>query len=109
MLTGRQAIADYVLERAEIQEGQGGDQPTRPRNKQVAAALRELATYILALPADDERIANLTTLLVRDGQFIPFAEGARVSSLFGVASTGEGCGIFLTKLVRLTGGYAWEP
>lgn len=109
MSTGQQAIADYVLERAEIQEEQGGDHPTPPRNKQVAAALRDLATYILALPADDERIVTLTTLLVRDGHFTPFAEGARVISQFGVARTGEGCGVFLTKLVRLTGGYAREP
>jgi hypothetical protein len=106
MMSGQQTIADYIFKQAAWRDTQAAEPPDQRRNERAAASLRELAAYVLALPGDDERILELTRLVVRDGAFLPFPEGERVIAVFGFDSVGQDCGTFLTQLLRLTGGFA---
>jgi len=97
-----QAIADHFLDQARWRSEKANEYPDDYRNVQCADGLEGLATYVLALPADDERVIELGTLAVREGMFMPFSEGARLVSRFGFDDPNEDSGAFLDRLVRVT-------
>ena len=101
--TGQQAIADYLNEQADWRRREAAEYPDDPRNLRCAEGLEELAGYVLSLDPSDQRIIELTTLGVRDGRFSPSPGGfaANAVARFRFDRRGEGCGGFLTSLVRL--------
>ncbi len=59
-----------------------------------------LADLIRTLPDDDERLLMLSTLAVRDDQFVPGASTVHALSRFAGTSR-EACDRFLTSLVQV--------
>jgi hypothetical protein len=102
MSSEQRAIADYFLEQARWRDERAAEHPEDHRNSQSAAGLSELAKYVLALPDDDERIIDLTTLATREGVFMPFQEGSRITGRFRFGRPDQDCGAFLGELVRQT-------
>ena len=69
---GQRVLADYIREQARRWDNGADHQPEDPRHRRRADGLRELAGYVLGLPADDQRedcgafLARLLRLM-RDG------------------------------------------
>jgi hypothetical protein len=102
MVSDQQAIADHFREQARWRRDKAAEYPDDQRNAQCAAGLEELAEYVLGLPADDERVIELTTLGVRDGMFSPFPGSPAEHAIgrFRFHRGDEDCGQFLAELVR---------
>jgi hypothetical protein len=98
---GQRALADYIREVAGRVAAESGEHPDDPRRRQCAAGLRELAACVLRLPADDERLLELTSLGYRVGVFAPFEEAAAAIAGFRRDDPREACGAFLARLVGL--------
>jgi hypothetical protein len=69
------------------------------RLEKHAQALELLAVLVRTLREDDERLLMLSTLAVRDGQFVPGPATEHALSQFAETSP-EGCNAFLDNLVR---------
>jgi hypothetical protein len=91
----------YLLVRAAMLRRQRAAAPiAASRTAEHAHALELLADLIRALPDDDERLLMLSTLAVRDGQFVPGASTVHGLSQFAGTSR-EACDRFLTSLVQV--------
>ena len=97
---GQRALADYIGEAARRAAAEAGEDPDDPRWR-GADGLRELAAYVLRLPADDGRLLELTSLGYRVGAFVPYEEAAAALARFRRDDPREDCGAFLARLVRL--------
>ena len=97
---GQRALADYIGEAARRVAAEAGEDPDDPR-RYGADGLRELAAYVLGLPADDGRLLELTSLGYRVGVFAPYDEAAAAPTGVRREAPREGCGAFLARLVRL--------
>ena len=97
----REPFRAYLLVRAAMLRRQRAAAPiAASRQEAHAYALELLADLIRALPDDDERLLMLSTLAVRDGQFVPGASTEHGLSQFAATSR-EACDRFLTSLVQV--------
>ncbi len=97
---GQRALATYLREAAGRATEAVGEDPDDP-HRRGADGLRELAAYVRRLPADDERLLELTSLGYRVGVFAPFEEAAAAIAGFRRDDPREACGAFLARLVGL--------
>ena len=68
----QQAMADYLRTVAEWRRRKAEEYDRDARNLRAAAALEELADYVLALPEDDPRLRELVRLgALGDDAFVP--------------------------------------
>src|SRR3954470_17378082 len=65
------SLADFCLATAAWRRRKAEEYDRDPRNLRTAAALEELAAYVLELPVDDRRLAELQRLAGRDEDFAP--------------------------------------
>ena len=97
---GRRALADYIREAAGRVAAEAGEDADDPRHH-GADGLRELAAYVLGLPADDGRLLELTSLGYRVGVFAPYDEAAAAIAGFRRDTPREDCGAFPARLACL--------
>ncbi len=97
----REPFHAYLLVRAAMLRRRRAGAPIAvSRPEEHAHALELLADLIRTLPDDDERLLMLSTLAVRDGQFVPGASTVHGLSRFAGTSR-EACDRFLTGLVQV--------
>jgi hypothetical protein len=97
----REPFRAYLLVRAAmLRRRRAGAPIAASRLEEHAHALELLADLIRALPDDDERLLMLSTLAVRDGQFVPGASTQHGLSQF-TGTSREACDRFLTSLVQV--------
>lgn len=67
----RRSMAEYLHQIADWRRRRAEDYDRDERNLVVAAGLEELASYILELPEDDERLEILNQVAVTHDEFTP--------------------------------------
>jgi hypothetical protein len=75
--------------------------PDDPRNEQCAEGLQELAQYVEALPEDDERLRELSSLAIRDGATAFSVDARWAIDRFRFHDAFADVDDFLTKLVKI--------
>ena len=97
----RHSIADYLRVMADWRRQRYQDDLRDPRNLRCAAALDELADYVLSLPADDPRLRRLVELAFRGEVFAPGQQTAYEIGRFRFFSPEAGLDAFLDRIVEL--------
>lgn len=97
----RRPIAEYVRSTAEWRRRRYEDDLRDARNLRSAAALEELARYVLSLPDDDERLRRLAELAFAGETFVPGQQTAYEIGRFHFFSAEATFDGFLDHLVEL--------
>jgi hypothetical protein len=80
----RAAFADFLYGQAEWRGARAREWPEDPRNQRSADALRALASWVMALPEDDERLRELGACFTDEGPFLPVGDDlARFAARYG--------------------------
>ena len=100
----RAALADFVHVRADWRAEKARQWPEDPRNARSADALRALESWVLALPASDERLRRLAAHYPEDIAFLPAGDGAaHFVSRYGysfVANPDRFLGVFVVLVAQ---------
>jgi hypothetical protein len=67
----QRSLADFCLSTAAWRRRKAEEYDRDQRNLRTAAALEELATFVLTLPADDRRLSELQRLAGQGEDFVP--------------------------------------
>ena len=70
----RAAFADFLREQAEWRATRAHEWPEDPRNQRSSDALRALASWVMALPDDDERLRQLAACFTDEAPFLPVGD-----------------------------------
>ncbi len=97
----RQALADHFRVVADWRRRKAEEYDRDARNLRTAAALEELASHVLALPADDPRLRDLERLAFQGEVFAPGQMTAYEIGRFRFHHAEAGLDPFLDRLVEL--------
>lgn len=98
--TGR-LMADYLRTVAAWRRQRAEDDLRDARNLRSAAAIEELADYVLTLPDDDPRLARLRRVAVEGEAFVPGQQTAYEIGRFRFFNPEARLDAFLDRLVEL--------
>ena len=97
----QRAIAAYLTMVADWRRRKAAEYDRDDRNLRTAAALEELAEYVLALPDDDERVRTLNRVAMEGETFAPGQMTSYEIGRFRFFSDEPSLEAFLTNLVGL--------
>jgi hypothetical protein len=70
----RAAFADFLYGQAEWRAARALEWPEDPRNQRSSDALRALASWVMALPENDERLEKLASCFTDEAPFLPVGD-----------------------------------
>jgi hypothetical protein len=98
----RAAFADFLREQAEWRRARADEWPEDPRNRRSSEALNELASWVMTLPNDDERLQHIADCFPEEPPFLPVGDDvARFAARYGFSFPADP-DRFLNSFVALT-------
>jgi hypothetical protein len=101
----RAAFAALLREQAEFRHARARDWPEDPRNRRSSEALRALASWVMALPKDDDRLRQLADCFTETAPFLPVGDDlARFAARYGFSFPADPDGFmnaFVTLMVEI--------
>jgi hypothetical protein len=97
----QRSMANYLRDVAAWRRRRYQDDLRDARNLQSAAALEQLADYVLQLPAGNETLLQLATLTIEGGEFLPGQQTAYEIGRFRFYNQEATFDGFLAQLVEL--------
>ena len=70
----RAAFADFLHGQADWRDARAHEWPEDPRNKRSSEALHDLASWVMALPENDERLRQLAECFTDEAPFLPVGD-----------------------------------
>jgi hypothetical protein len=95
------ALARYFRSLADWRRQRAEEYDRDARNLQSAAGLDELADYVLGLPDDDRRLAELRRLALTGDELTPGQQAHFAAARFRFFDPDVSCAAFLTRIVEL--------